>query len=166
MSMQTQSTGREEIHTVFASRPMPQAAPPPVALPVATPGTVFPEAPPSPPLAAAMPIATVAHRGVTRLEFVGSDRSVSLVGKNTRLGRSSENDVVLDDPTVSRYAAEIMEGDTIIASYGEHTYYVKDLNSRNGVLLNGKPAAAIALLSDGDEIAIGTVRLRFRYGTR
>ncbi len=55
-----------------------------------------------------------------------------------------------------------MEGDTIITPYGERTYYVKDLNSRNGVMLNGKPAAEIAILSDGDELAIGSVRLRFR----
>jgi len=165
MSMQTQSSDREELHTVFAARPEPSVPLSPAAVPVAAPGTVFPEALPASPVAVAVPVATVAHRAVTRLEFVGSDRIVSLVGKNTRLGRSAENDVVLDDPTVSRYAAEIVEGDTIIAARGEHTYYVKDLNSRNGVLLNGKPAAEIARLLDGDELAIGAVRLRFRYGS-
>jgi serine/threonine-protein kinase len=175
MSLRTQSTGREEIHTVFAPRPAaaaPQppgvapAAAPPSEVPVAVPGTVIGEfEPPIPytPTSAPVPVATVAPRTATRLEFVGSDRSVSLFAKSTRLGRSSENDVVLDDPTVSRYAAEIIQGDTIIAS--SNTYYVKDLNSRNGVLMNGRPIEDIARLSDGDELAVGAVRLRFRYGS-
>ena len=155
MSLQTQSTGSEERDTVFDLR-KPSTAESSVVVPVVAPGPVLPE--PVPALAAAGPVATVAQRAVTRLEFLGSDRSVKLGRKNTRLGRSSENDVVLDDPTVSRYAAEIVPG-TII-----DTYYVKDLNSSNGVLINGKPAAELAELHDGDELVIGAVRLRFRNG--
>lgn len=47
-----------------------------------------------------------------------------------RVGRNEDNDIVLPDPTVSRYHAEI--------SFEDGSYYVKDLDSLNGTYLNGQ----------------------------
>jgi hypothetical protein len=70
----------------------------------------------------------------------------------TVIGRSSRCDFVVDDPNVSRRHAELQRrgGD----------WYVVDLDSTNGVVVNGKPVRT-AVLAPGDEIALGTARLRF-----
>jgi pSer/pThr/pTyr-binding forkhead associated (FHA) protein len=70
----------------------------------------------------------------------------------TVIGRSSRCDFVVDDPNVSRRHAELQRrgGD----------WYVVDLDSTNGVVVNGKPVRSAAL-APGDEIALGTARLRF-----
>jgi hypothetical protein len=68
------------------------------------------------------------------------------------IGRSSRSDLVVDDPNVSRKHAELQRrgGD----------WYVLDLESTNGVAVNGKQVRT-ARLEPGDEIALGTARLRF-----
>ena len=173
--LRSQRADREELHTVFASPAAPvQAAPADGGASRPTvPVTVYPDA-----VAASMavpaPVPTPVPpatdlggaRAATRLEFVGTDRSIALWGKTTRIGRSVDNDVVLDDVSVSRYAAVVTEGETLVLPSGEHTYYVEDLNSRNGILLNGEPVLRMSQLRDGDELAIGTVRLRFRQEER
>jgi Protein of unknown function (DUF3662)/FHA domain len=70
----------------------------------------------------------------------------------TVIGRSSRCDFVVDDPNVSRRHAELQRrgGD----------WYVVDLDSTNGVAVNGKPVRS-AVLAPGDEIGLGTARLRF-----
>jgi hypothetical protein len=70
----------------------------------------------------------------------------------TVIGRSSRCDFVVDDPNVSRRHAELQRRD------GD--WYVVDLDSTNGVAVNGKPVRT-AVLAPGDEIALGTARLRF-----
>jgi pSer/pThr/pTyr-binding forkhead associated (FHA) protein len=73
----------------------------------------------------------------------------------TTIGRSPENDVFLDDVTVSRKHAEISKtGDG---------YQVKDLGSLNGTYVNGK-VEALANLSDGMEINIGKFKMHFFIG--
>jgi DNA-binding winged helix-turn-helix (wHTH) protein len=70
------------------------------------------------------------------------------------VGRDSDCSVCLDFPTVSRRHARIR-----IASDG---ITIEDLDSKNGTRLNGQPVAAGAALADGDEIRVGSVRLRLR----
>jgi hypothetical protein len=41
------------------------------------------------------------------------------------------------------------------------TYWIKDLDSRNGTLLNGKPVPQIAQLKDGDRLRIGDTEILF-----
>jgi pSer/pThr/pTyr-binding forkhead associated (FHA) protein len=38
---------------------------------------------------------------------------------------------------------------------------IRDLDSRNGTLLNARPLDGTALLQDGDEIDVGTTRIVF-----
>lgn len=70
------------------------------------------------------------------------------------LGRDGDVAVWLDSPTVSRRHARIR-----IA--GEHAT-IEDLGSTNGTYLCGEWLAAPSELTDGDEIRLGSVVLKFR----
>jgi energy-coupling factor transporter ATP-binding protein EcfA2 len=75
----------------------------------------------------------------------------SALGQRTLLGRSEHNDVCLPSPYMSRHHAVIVgtpEG-----------YYLVDLNSVNGVVLNGQRVER-AVLCDQDVLAIGPFRLK------
>ena len=70
----------------------------------------------------------------------------------TTVGRGPGVDVELNDPSVSRFHVEVVRR-------GPHVY-VDDLGlSTNGTLVNGRPVGR-RLLSDGDVLQMGKVRLR------
>ena len=70
----------------------------------------------------------------------------------TRLGRSLSADVHLDEPSVSRrHALVVQRGDDIV---------VLDDRSMNGTWVNGERVRE-AVLTDGDVVELGAVRLRF-----
>ena len=73
------------------------------------------------------------------------------------LGRHPACDVVLESGAVSRQHARIskIDGD----------YYIEDLHSRNGTLLNGEQVAERQLLSDGDRLGICDLEFVFRLGS-
>ncbi len=78
-----------------------------------------------------------------------------LLGDLTVMGRQPECTVCLPSSTVSRHHAQIRrEG---------RQYYLTDLNSTNGTLLNREPVIGEELLHDRDEIGVGIYRLIFRY---
>jgi hypothetical protein len=73
------------------------------------------------------------------------------LGQRTLLGRSEHNDVCLPSPYLSRHHAVIVgtpEG-----------YYVVDLNSVNGLLVNGRKVER-AVLCDQDILTIGPFRMK------
>ncbi len=70
----------------------------------------------------------------------------------TVLGRNKQCDVVVADPNVSRRHAEIRRE-------GQH-YVILDLNSTNGVQVNGRDVQR-AVLAHGDRITVGASHLRF-----
>ena len=73
----------------------------------------------------------------------------------TTIGRAVENEIFLDDVTVSRKHAEIVrEG---------NSYSIKDLGSLNGTYVDGKVHES-ARLNDGMELNIGKYRLHFFIG--
>lgn len=79
-------------------------------------------------------------------------RSYALASERMTLGTSPNNDICLQDPFVSRHHAEILqtpEGATI-----------KDLQSSNGTLRDGKPVDT-ALLEHGATLTLGATRLRY-----
>jgi hypothetical protein len=71
----------------------------------------------------------------------------------TTLGRAGSCQVVLDNDFTSRRHAQIVRRDEV--------YWLRDLGSKNGTLLDGQPVTQEALLGDGAEITIGPVVLRF-----
>jgi hypothetical protein len=72
------------------------------------------------------------------------------------IGRSDEADVRIDD----RYASALHAR---IYSHGGH-FYLEDLNSTNGTLLNDEALAGEAELMPGDLIRIGDTEFRFEPG--
>ena len=88
-----------------------------------------------------------------RLRYVanGEDRTVPLAGGRTRLGRGSDNDVILSDVSVSRYHAEILRE--------PGGWIVHDLKSTNGVEVNRVPVEK-APLRAGDLLTIGSFEIR------
>lgn len=79
-------------------------------------------------------------------------RTVALVKERITIGRRPFNDVALDHMTVSGEHASIY-------SVGDRRM-IRDLNSRNGTLINGQ-AISEQLLNDGDQIEIGIYMLKF-----
>lgn len=69
-----------------------------------------------------------------------------LRGTATRIGRLSDNDIVLDDDTVSRYHAVIIDTG--------NSFVITDLRSANGVDVAEERIRASATLADGDRICI------------
>jgi ABC-type multidrug transport system ATPase subunit/ABC-type multidrug transport system permease subunit len=78
---------------------------------------------------------------------------VQLTTGHLTLGRDRSNDVVLQDPNVSRFHAEVarLQGDRVA---------IRDLGSRNGTRVNGE-LIRTALLEPGSEVGIGPYRLVF-----
>lgn len=75
-----------------------------------------------------------------------------LIGKSVRLGRSVDNDIVIDHKSVSRYHALItLTSDAII---------LEDLQSRNGIQVAGNRVKR-AELKDQDSVMIGDISGRF-----
>jgi len=97
-------------------------------------------------LQARIPKAAIILRGqkVTRFEL---DKSV------VSLGRALDNDVVIEDPRVSRYHAEIR----LVGS----RYVLVDLKSTNGSRVNGELITQCAL-APGDLISLGGFEIVFQ----
>lgn len=76
-----------------------------------------------------------------------------LLKKTAVLGRLHTNDIVLEDPNVSRVHAEIKREDNHFTLY--------DLGSTNGTYVNGKPQKKW-ILQNGDIINLGETELLFK----
>ncbi|HEX2644343.1 MAG TPA: adenylate/guanylate cyclase domain-containing protein [Thermoanaerobaculia bacterium] len=85
-----------------------------------------------------------------RLSLDGEDRVFILTGDRVRMGRGSDNDIVLSDVSVSRYHAEVRRT--------PEGWSVFDLKSTNGVELN-QAAVEKATLRAGDQLGIGIFQL-------
>ncbi|WP_455207709.1 FHA domain-containing protein [Kaarinaea lacus] len=80
-------------------------------------------------------------------------REVELSNGSITIGRAKDNDIQLEDPTVSSHHAKIITA--MLNSY------IEDLASTNGVLVNGEPVVVQALQAD-DVISIGKHEIRFQ----
>jgi DNA-binding SARP family transcriptional activator len=69
-----------------------------------------------------------------------------LTATATRIGRLSDNDIVLDDNNVSRHHAVIIDTGT--------SFVITDLRSANGIDVRGERIRGTATLGDGDTIRI------------
>ncbi len=82
-------------------------------------------------------------------------KAMELRGDIVIIGRNPESEIPLPSSTVSRHHAQIRRE-------GSH-FFLQDLNSTNGTLLNREPVIGEELLHDRDEIGVGIYRLIFRY---
>ena len=71
------------------------------------------------------------------------------------LGRAASNDLHLENDNVSRNHARLTRIDD--------EYTIEDLDSRNGILLNGL-AVHSAVLRDGDEVHVGDFVINYQEG--
>jgi SARP family transcriptional regulator, regulator of embCAB operon len=76
----------------------------------------------------------------------------------SRIGRLSDNDIVLDDASVSRHHAVIIDTGT--------SFVITDLRSANGVDVRGERIRGTATLSDGDLIRICAHEFTFEIEPR
>jgi pSer/pThr/pTyr-binding forkhead associated (FHA) protein len=99
---------------------------------------------------AAVPVA--ADRAVELIRIDADQPTTYVLAKRTRIGRAAGCELQIESGSVSRHHALVVVGprDTII----------EDLNSTNGVLVNGRKVAR-HVLSDGDAITIGETRFRY-----
>jgi adenylate cyclase len=72
----------------------------------------------------------------------------------TTIGRDPLAVVCVDDPRLSRQHA-------IVRRLTREQYYLLDLGSRNGTMLNGRRVSTATLLQDGDALQLGDSTLRF-----
>jgi len=80
-------------------------------------------------------------------------REFPLNNETTRIGRERINHIRIDNPTVSRFHAEIFRRGCC--------YSIEDKMSSNGTRVNGSPLQAMRVLGDKDEIVIGESTLVF-----
>ena len=83
-------------------------------------------------------------------------RRISITEPLVSLGRSLDNDVIINEPQVSRRHAQLRR------RYGRYTLY--DLGSSGGTMVNGEPVQE-CVLADGDVIALAGVELVFETET-
>jgi DNA-binding CsgD family transcriptional regulator len=94
------------------------------------------------------------------IEVVSAQHSsrVELGSKRTTIGTAAENDIALDDPSVSHLHA--------VLEHFPAGWCVTDLGSSNGTWLNGERIWSSRRVRHDDEIRIGQTRLLFRDPTR
>ena len=86
-------------------------------------------------------------------EADGRPQVFSMVSEEASIGRATDNDIVLNDFSVSRRHAYLKKEDT--------DWVIYDNGSTNGVRVNDA-AVPRAVVKDGDQVLIGTFVLRFR----
>ena len=91
---------------------------------------------------------------VITLSWDGHQRTID--SRRTLIGRSKECDVQLADPNASRRHAELRQEGA--------TYWIIDLDSTNGLEVNGRRLKR-AKLEDGDRVTIGSTQIVFRRDT-
>lgn len=85
---------------------------------------------------------------VTPAVLTIGNRKVLLAGPGPMsIGRSLDNDVIVDDPSVSRHHARLVPRG--------HHWMLEDLNSTHGTFVNGHRVSA-SLLRPGDQVRLGS----------
>ncbi len=77
----------------------------------------------------------------------------SLGKERVTIGRDTDNDIILRDEKISKHHAVIFRKD--------FAHWIEDLNSKNGVFINGSPIKGKDRLMDGTLIKLGYTIFRF-----
>jgi chromosome segregation ATPase len=102
---------------------------------------------------AAAPSAAAADAVVRLLVPVqGDQRVVHMLGRKTSIGRTPDNDLRINQDFISRHHAVILTSST--------SAIIEDLNSTNGVMVNGRRVTR-QVLNEGDLVTIGKTEFRF-----
>lgn len=87
------------------------------------------------------------------LDGASAGTEYAIAGSLVRIGRGDDNDIVLPDSNASRNHAELVRD-------GSGRYLVRDVGSRNGILVNRKKTPQ-AVLKNGDKVTIGSTNVEF-----
>ncbi|WP_204700220.1 FHA domain-containing protein [Halanaerobacter jeridensis] len=82
----------------------------------------------------------------------GIEKEIVIDSVETNIGRQKSNEIVLNDKSVSRVHAQLINK--------KYYYKIRDLSSTNGSYVNGK-AIKEQKLVDGDKIKLGKTTLEF-----
>lgn len=123
-------------------------APPPPELPTEQPAQTMIYIAPASPVSDAPPLEP--EREVVTLTVAGRKKEITT--PRVVLGRSRECDVRIADVNISRQHAELRQEGA--------TYWIKDLGSTNGVVVNGRQVER-ERLRDGDRITLGSTEIVF-----
>src|SRR5437588_3869629 len=96
-------------------------------------------------------LTSVARQGLAWLEQASGERRY--VQGELRIGRGEQNDLRLNDASVSRYHAFLRRVDG--------RYLLSDVGSQNGTFINGRQVHAPSPVQSGDRIRAGTTELIF-----
>ena len=98
---------------------------------------------------------------IARVTMPSGTREIPLIfkpgGRRLNVGRASDNDLTLNDTSVSKIHAALLMS-------GEGTLLVADTGSTNGTYLNGRRISygESRLIEDGDVVGFGDVEVRLR----
>lgn len=81
-------------------------------------------------------------------------RALVLDGDRLTVGSAADNDVVVDDPSVSRVHAVVQQMNG--------RWFIEDCGSRNGTSVNGRRLAGLTALQPDDGVELGRAQLHFR----
>lgn len=84
-------------------------------------------------------------------------KSLVVRGTGLKIGRSEENDIVLEDDGVSRFHASL--------SMDNGTLWLRDAGSRNGLFVNGQRVTDHRAMKVGDELTISEHTFVIRWQT-
>ncbi|HMH48061.1 MAG TPA: DUF3662 and FHA domain-containing protein [Solirubrobacteraceae bacterium] len=102
------------------------------------------------------PIEEAQARRPPRALIAVAGRRLPVPPRGATIGRSRECDIVLDDVGISRRHAEIRPG--------RDGWTLADLDSTNGVRLNGRTVRAAQPLHGGDRVELGSTEIVFELG--
>ncbi len=101
-------------------------------------------------------IVDIDHTEAPRLVVLNTDfagREFACIRSELKIGRTEDNDIAIDHRSLSRTHCKIVREDT-----GE--WRVLDMQSANGLMVNGEPYAQSALRT-GDTLELGHVKFKF-----
>jgi Nif-specific regulatory protein len=97
------------------------------------------------------------HANLTIVAGEGTPRALDLdAAQAVTVGRSRDNNIILHDDRASRQHARIY--------FQEGRWFLRDNGTLNGTRIGGRKIEGAVPLSDGQDIEIATVRLRFHLG--
>jgi len=104
------------------------------------------------PVVSSPPAAPAADWSAELIRIDGERPVTHVLSRRTRIGRATGCELQIDSGSVSRHHALIL--------VGPREAVIEDLNSTNGVLVNGRKVTR-QVLSDGDAVTIGETQFRY-----
>jgi len=93
------------------------------------------------------------------LQKLGHDGKCLLDQSQMRIGRAPDNEIIIQDDTVSGYHALITIR-PLVRNESANEYIIEDMNSTNKTFVNNKTVERHSL-KEGDVIRVGETRLKF-----